>query len=187
MEYFISQLMQFLIQFIGIVLMMAIGWYFGTRAERRHLAQLDEQEKLLGHIIVSSERFFVPKTTQDGKLVVGSVVVAQDYFKHIVARVLNLLGKNLTVFERLLERSRREAVVRLKREADLAGYNQVFGVRLQSSIIGGGVETIAYGTAINTLDNPKVPPSLPRALNSGTNQISTNQIISQISTNQAVN
>ena len=156
-EYFISQL----IQLIGIILMMAIGWYFGTRAERRHLAQLDEQEKHLGHIIVSSERFFVPMTNKDGQLVVGSVVIAQDYFKHMVAMVLSLLGKNLTVFEQLLERSRREAVLRLKREAYLAGYNQIYGVRLQSTVIGGGVETIAYGTAINALDK-SVPPPLPK-------------------------
>lgn len=146
---------------IAIVL-FAVGWYFGTRNERKHLAQLDHDERLLGHIIVSSERFYVPMTQYDGLMVMGSVSIAQDRFKLVWAGILSLFGKNLTVYESLLERGRREAVVRMKRIASEHGYNQIYGVRIEtSSIDGGGVEVVAYGTAVHSIGNPNVPPRLP--------------------------
>lgn len=149
--------------FIGL---FVIGWIFGRYNERDHLKKLDAAEKELGHIIVSSERFFEPKIASDtqGDVVLGSVVIAQDYFKMIVAGILNFFGKNLTTYETLLERARREALIRMKLEAQFKGYNQVFGVRLEVTSInatGSMVEAIAYGTGVYTVDNPKIPPPLP--------------------------
>lgn len=150
------------LQIIIAVILFVMGWYFGTRNERKHLAELDDDERLVGHVIISSERFFVPKTHTDGHLVIGSVSIAQDRFKLVFADILSLFGKNLTVYESLLERGRREAVVRMKRIAHEQGYNQIYGVRIETSAIdGGGVEVLAYGTAIETVGNKNVPPKLP--------------------------
>lgn len=146
---------------IGVALVV-IGWYFGTRNERKHLTYLDQAERLYGHIIVSNERFFEPMTYDDGMLVVGSVVIAQDRFKLFWASILSLFGKNLTVYESLLDRGRREAVVRMKQMAHTQGYNQIYGVRIETTTINdGGVEMLAYGTAIETAGNANVPPKLP--------------------------
>lgn len=149
--------------FIGL---FAIGWFFGRYNEQDHLRQLAVSEKELGYIIVSSERFYRPTIAPDteGAVVMGSVVIAQDYFKMIVAGILNLFGKNLVTYETLLDRARREALVRMKLEAQFMGYNQVFGIRLEVTSInatGSMVEAIAYGTAVYTIDNPKIPPPLP--------------------------
>lgn len=149
------------------LLLFSAGWFFGRRHERAHLQDLAKQEKLLGHIIVSSERFYQPELADhsQGELVIGSVVIAQDYFKMIVAGIMNLFGMNLTTYETLLDRARREALVRMRQQAQHLGYNQIYGVRLEVSNInqlGSMVEAIAYGTAVNTVGNPKVPPPLSR-------------------------
>ena len=138
------------------VLLFVVGWYFGTRNERKHLESLECDERLVGHVIISSERLFVPNTQADGELVVGSVVIAQDRFKKVMADILSLFGKNLTVYESLLERARREAVLRMKMQAHESGFNQVYGVRLEMCNLGAhdpnstALEIIAYGTAVKS-------------------------------------
>lgn len=151
-------LTQILINYAPFILLFVAGWFFGSRHERQHLAQLRTSEQNLGHIIVSSERFYRPKlaTGSEGELVLGSVVIAQDYFKMIIARVLSLFGKNLTTYETLLDRARREAVVRMRTEAHAKGYTHIYGVRLEVTNInqlGSMVEAIAYGTAVISHDN----------------------------------
>ncbi|MBE9578350.1 MULTISPECIES: YbjQ family protein [Moraxella] len=148
-------------QIVIAIILFGVGWYFGTANERKHLATLDNDERLLGHIIISSERFFAPTVQADGMLVMGSVSIAQDRFKLVFADFLSLFGKNLTVYESLLDRGRREAIVRMKRQAYEHGYNQVYGIRIETSAVdGGGVEVLAYGTAVSSIGNPNVPPRL---------------------------
>ena len=144
-----------LINYAPFILLFAAGWFFGSRHERQHLAQLSVAEQELSHIMVSSERFYVPKlvANTEGELVLGSVVIAQDYFKMIIARLLSIFGKNLTTYETLLDRARREALVRMRTEAQAKGYNHIYGLRLEVSNInqlGSMVEAIAYGTAVNS-------------------------------------
>lgn len=149
------------------IILFLVGLIFGRMHEKSHLRDLDKNEKILGHIIVSSERFYRPKIAEgsQGELVQGSVVIAQDYFKMIIASILNVFGMNLVTYETLLDRARREALVRMRREAEFKGYNQIFGIRLDVTTLnvsGSMVEAIAYGTAVYTVDNPKIPPALPR-------------------------
>ena len=155
-----------IINYAPFLLLIAVGWFFGRRHESQHYKELDQSEKTLGHIIISSERFYKPELAHasEGELVIGSVVIAQDYFKMAIAKIFNLFGKNLTTYETLLERARREAIVRMKQQAQYQGYNQIYGVRLEVTNInqlGSMVEAIAYGTAVYTVNNPKVPPPLP--------------------------
>ena len=151
---------QMLFNYAPLVILFVVGWFFGARHERQHLARLAISEKELGHIIVSTERFYRPTLAVDsqGELVLGSVVIAQDYFKMVIARVLNIFGKNLTTYETLLDRARREAVVRMRTQAQAKGYNHIYGLRFEVSNInqlGSMVEAIAYGTAVisNELSN----------------------------------
>lgn len=149
---------QMLINYAPLLILFVVGWFFGTRHERQHLAQLRHAEQTLGHIVVSSERFYRPKLVADtqGELVLGSVVIAQDYFKMIVARVLSIFGKNLTTYETLLDRARREAIVRMRTQAHAKGYNHIYGLRLEVTNVnqlGSMVEAIAYGTAVHSIDD----------------------------------
>ena len=144
---------QMLMNYAPLVILFVVGWFFGARHERQHLAQLAISEKALKHIIVSTERFYQPALADgtQGELVLGSVVIAQDYFKMVIARVLSIFGKNLTTYETLLERARREALVRMRTQAHAKGYSHIYGLRFEISNInqlGSMVEAIAYGTAV---------------------------------------
>lgn len=154
---------QILINYAPLVILFVVGWFFGSRYERQHLARLAIAEAQLQHIIVSTERFYQPTLADNsqGELVLGSVVIAQDYFKMVIAKVLSFFGKNLTTYETLLDRARREAVVRMRTQAQAKGYNHIYGLRFEVSNInqlGSMVEAIAYGTAVIT---PKVSPHKP--------------------------
>ena len=55
-----------------------------------------------------------------------------------------------------MERARREAIVRMQRDADAMGATAIYNARLQFSTIGtgqgvGGVEMLAYGTAVKAV------------------------------------
>lgn len=139
---------EFLIKSLVWLVLVAIGWYFGTRAERGHLKSLIIDEQKYQHIQVSSERFYEPKGVNESILVVGSVVIAQDKFKQAVAAILSLFGKNLTVYETLLDRARREAVLRAKCQANDAGCHALYGLRFEMTEVQGGVEILAYGVAV---------------------------------------
>ncbi|WP_372843517.1 YbjQ family protein [Psychrobacter sp.] len=146
---------QMLMNYAPLLVLFIVGWFFGARHERQHLARLATAEAELSYIIISSERFYTPILVDntEGELVLGSVVIAQDYFKMVIAKVLSLFGKNLTTYETLLERARREALVRMRTQAQAKGYNHIYGVRLEVSNInqlGSMVEAIAYGTAVLT-------------------------------------
>ena len=68
---------------------------------------------------------------------------------------MSIFGKNLTTYETLLDRARREALVRMRTEAQAKGYNHIYGLRLEVSNInqlGSMVEAIAYGTAVISTD-----------------------------------
>ena len=151
---------QMLMNYAPLIILFVVGWFFGARHERQHLAQLLISEKALGYIIVSTERFYQPVLADNtqGELVLGSVVIAQDYFKMVIARVLSIFGKNLTTYETLLERARREAVVRMRTQAHAKGYSHIYGLRFEVSNInqlGSMVEAIAYGTAVMSTESRK--------------------------------
>lgn len=151
---------QMLINYAPLIVLFVVGWFFGARHERQHLARLLISEKELAHIVVSTERFYQPKMAMgsEGELVLGSVVIAQDYFKMVIARVMSLFGLNLTTYETLLDRARREAVVRMRTQAQAKGYNHIYGLRLEVSNInqlGSMVEAIAYGTAVVSTERLK--------------------------------
>jgi uncharacterized protein YbjQ (UPF0145 family) len=90
-------------------------------------------------------------------LVTGNVVISVDYFKRFLAGLRGIIGGRVKTYETLLDRSRREAVLRLKESAKRDGYKAVVNVRLETSRLasGGrdgkrtaGVEVLAFGTGL---------------------------------------
>ena len=77
-----------------------------------------------------------------------------DYFKRFIAGLRNLIGGRVTSYESLLDRARREAILRMKQEAKDLGANLIFNVKFETASISkgrnnqiGAVEVYAYGTA----------------------------------------
>jgi uncharacterized protein YbjQ (UPF0145 family) len=86
-------------------------------------------------------------------LVNGSVVLSIDFFKKFVAGLVNLFGGNMVSYETIVDRARREAILRMKESAGDA--SEIINIRIETSSISqstqqgvGAIEVLAYGTAI---------------------------------------
>ncbi|MET1080428.1 MAG: heavy metal-binding domain-containing protein [Pseudomonas sp.] len=152
--------MGLLIQFIVFLGLLLIGRYFGRRAEQRHYRHLTLNEAALRHISLSSERH--PSNDQPivrGQLVVGSVVIADDYFKRLLALIRSFFGGRLNSYDSLIERGRREACLRMQAQAQRLGASQIINVRFETVSLNEGsaqrqstfcAEFLAYGTALTS-------------------------------------
>ncbi|QJB49263.1 YbjQ family protein [Acinetobacter lwoffii] len=138
-----------ILQIIIFAILFCVGFGFGRYNEGKHFRYLDEQEQRLAYIRVNNSRFAV--SGYSGQMISSNVVISHDYFKYAIANVQNILGGRLTSYESVVERARREAIVRLKLEAEKIGATQIMGIRLSTTELGmqgGMVEVFAYGTAI---------------------------------------
>jgi len=142
-------------------LLLLAGLLVGTLLERRHFHSLKEREAKLAHILVLADKRPPPHFSGPFHLVSGSVVISSDYFKTLAATLKSLVGGRLGSFETLIERGRREALLRMKEEAAQRGAQAIFNVRLETSTLNqnGGqglmcAEILAYGTAFQAPSPP---------------------------------
>jgi uncharacterized protein YbjQ (UPF0145 family) len=144
------------IDIIVFVVLLALGYGFGRWAEKKHFASIIEREELLRDLLTFSGRLppqgLGPVETV---LVGGNVVISIDYFKRISAALRSLIGGRVMAYEPLLERARREAILRMKQQAFDSGASHVINVKLETASISkghgkqvGSVEVYAYGTAL---------------------------------------
>jgi uncharacterized protein YbjQ (UPF0145 family) len=147
-----------IIQIVVFLVLLAIGVFAGRANERKHYRELLEAEEDLSDVVVSNGRGIGEAATfSSGALVVGSVVIAEDYFKRVAAGLKSLIGGNIRSYETLLERGRREAIVRMKQQARRLGSTHVVNIRLETASLSEdfsgrrpmfSAEFIAYGTAL---------------------------------------
>ena len=130
-------------------------WWIGATLERRHYRSIREREAALLDLPALTMR-----TPEEGRgiaearLVTGCVVVSNDYFKKVLAGLRKIFGGRLRSYESLVDRARREAVLRMKESSN--GADAILNVRLETSTISrtsrdrgmGAIEVVAYGTAI---------------------------------------
>ncbi len=146
--------METLIQIAIFVILVALGYFFGRRAEQNHYKSINEREENLKFLPTTSQKksLHVDREIKRVLLVNGSVVISIDYFKRILAGLRNIFGGNVQAYETLVDRARREAILRLKESCKDA--DEVINLRLETSSISkntkqvGSVEVLAYGTAI---------------------------------------
>jgi uncharacterized protein YbjQ (UPF0145 family) len=149
--------MELLIQLTVFAVLLLVGLLFGRAAEKRHFKQLAQKELILRNVLVfSGKRVPEGQAFRRGTLVVGSVVIAEDYFKRVAAALKSLVGGRLTAYESLMDRGRREAIVRMKEEARKLGASMVLNVQFETARLSEdrgqqvlfSAEFIAYGTAL---------------------------------------
>ena len=151
--------MQFIADFwqvFGILLLLVLGYGFGRYAEYRHYRSILEREDALGDlIVVCSKRLPESAGVSGSRLVMGNVVVSVDYFKRFVAHLRMIFGGRVHTYESLLDRARREAILRMQDQASALGATMIFNTRFETSSISkgqqqsvGSVEVLAYGTAV---------------------------------------
>jgi uncharacterized protein YbjQ (UPF0145 family) len=125
------------------VTLVAVGFICGRLAERRHYRSLAAREQALAHIVVTDLRGYLPAAdpARGAEIVVGEACIATDYFKSFVAGLKKIIGGELTTYISLMDRARREAILRLKEQARLKGFDAVCNLRIDTCDIGGGAKT----------------------------------------------
>ena len=147
--------------FISIFLIV-LGRFVGKSIERRHYRSISARE--------AQFREQPALTTKDSdplggvvsaQLAMGSVVVSVDHFKRFLSGFRMIFGGEVRSYSSLIDRARREAVLRMKEsEPDADIY---VNTRLETSTITstssnegiGTIEVLAYATAVK-LGEPRL-------------------------------
>ena len=138
------------------IILMLLGYGFGTWAESRHYKSIEEREKKYQKLPTIGLKQPLPQKGRvvKVKLATGNVVISVDYFKRFLAALRNIFGGRVSSYETLVDRARREATLRMKESCP--GATQIINVRLETSSISqntekgsvGSIEVFAYGTAL---------------------------------------
>ena len=138
--------------------LLLLAYFIGSHLESNHYKSIREREAATKDMVaINFPRF--PFDVERADMVMGSVVVSHDHFKRFLAQLRIIVGGRIKSYEPLLDRARREAVLRMKEQALAHGHNTVVNIRLETSRLansrrGGkgtaGVEMLAYGTALTT-------------------------------------
>lgn len=149
--------MNFII-FLGLLI---LGYLAGSSAEKKHYRSLERREQVTMDLPVMTTSM-LPRGTEveESILVTGSAVISIDYFKRILSGLINIVGGKVISYESLVDRARREAILRLKDQAKECDY--IINLRIETSAIGnsadsknsvGSVEVLAFGTAVRVNKN----------------------------------
>jgi len=144
-------------QFLILIILICIGYIGGTIAEMRHYRSIVAREKEFLKLPTVTIHRILEKDAEikSVEMVQGSAVISVDYFKRILAALINFFGGEVKSYESLLDRARREATLRMKEKALNADI--ILNTRIETSTIGrnanrrnsiGSIEAIAYGTSI---------------------------------------
>tara|TARA_B110000196_G_scaffold36426_1_gene27249 strand:+ start:289 stop:741 length:453 start_codon:yes stop_codon:yes gene_type:complete len=145
-------------QLIIVIVLIGLGYVIGSIAEKKHYRSIISREAQWLHIPTVSVKNMIEDGVDiiDARMVQGSVVISIDHFKRILASLRNIFGGRVTAYESLIDRARREAILRMKEKSPNADI--VLNTRIETSTIGrsansrksiGSIEAMAYGTAIS--------------------------------------
>lgn len=148
--------MEAYLDIIIFFVLLTLGYVFGQSLEKSHYRSIIKRESQLRSIPVIASKIlpdeFLPCQTE---MVSGNVVISVDYFKKFVAGLRSIVGGRMASYESLIDRARREAILRMKEEAKRLNADYVFNIKMETSSISkgsnnsiGSVEVLAYGTAI---------------------------------------
>jgi uncharacterized protein YbjQ (UPF0145 family) len=138
------------------VLLIVVGRVVGSSIERKHYASIEDREaRFQGQPALSTKRSDAPGAVRSASLATGSVVLSVDHFKRFLSGFRMIFGGEVRSYSSLIERARREAVLRMKEsQPDAHAY---INTRLETSTISsttgnegiGTIEVLAYGTAVH--------------------------------------
>ena len=136
---------------LGFILLAMI---VGMILEKRHFRCIERREaEFVGMPSVNTKAYPADKQIVEARMVSGSVVVSIDHFKRFLASLRNIFGGEVRSYCSLLDRGRREAILRMKEQFPDADI--IVNMRVETSSIAqgkkkqiGSTEVLAYGTAI---------------------------------------
>jgi uncharacterized protein YbjQ (UPF0145 family) len=141
---------------VGVpLLIIVVALISGSVLERNHYRSIDRREHQLGHIALLNGRHYPDdRPVVKAEFVEGAVVISYDYFKRFLAGLRQIFGGEVKAYVSLLDRGRREALLRMKAQCPDA--DLIVNFRIETSSVSkgrskrsiGSVEVIAYGTAL---------------------------------------
>ncbi|HIT55629.1 TPA: heavy metal-binding domain-containing protein [Candidatus Galligastranaerophilus intestinigallinarum] len=140
-----------------LLIIVGVTYVTGTIIEKRHYKDIIKREiALIKKPIINAgaKTWNSKKKIKKIELVTGEVVISGDYFKNFAATLKSFFGGRLTSFESVLDRGRREAILRMRENAKDANF--IINARIESVMINDYYTNnsvpqcaiIAYGTAI---------------------------------------
>jgi len=147
--------------FLIFIIVILLGLFFGKHIEKKHYTSIIEREEKYKDIVVLSD-----KDTRDMKnigdndslLITEGTVVSIDAFKKLMAAFVNIFGWRVKAYESLVDRARREAILKVKEAAYENDYNALVNLRIETSSITknakqrvGAVEALAYASGIKII------------------------------------
>ena len=144
--------------FLGLItflILIILGYTSGRMIETRHYRSIQTREKEFLNLPAVTMKRALDDTRPviSAQLVAGSVVISVDYFKRFLAGLRNLFGGRMSSYETLIDRARREAILRMKEEAK--GAHIIVNMRIETASISkgakqsvGSIEALVYGTAV---------------------------------------
>lgn len=146
-----------MLDLLTIVFVLFITYCTGSYLEKRHFKNIQQREIALikkPMISFGAKKWTTSKKIRKIELVTGEIVISGDYFKNFVASLKTFFGGRLTPFESIMDRARREAILRMREKAINA--NIIVNVRIESIMISDSnnpqsipqCAIIAYGTAV---------------------------------------
>jgi len=126
----------------------------GTLFERRHYRSIRKREKAtLMRPAVTIKAVGDEERIESVELAIGAVVVSVDHFKRFLAGLRLIFGGELRAYSSVIDRGRREAILRMKESCPDADI--YLNCRLETATISNGkgnavgcVEVVAYSTAV---------------------------------------
>lgn len=140
------------------ILLLMTAYFIGTLIEARHFRSIRHREgEYRDYPVVTFDTMPDDWSAGTSTLVSGSVVISLDYFKRVIAGLRGIVGGRIKTYEPLLDRARREAMLRMIESSRDQGYDAIFNVRIETSRLANstgegkrtaGVEMLAFGTAV---------------------------------------
>jgi uncharacterized protein YbjQ (UPF0145 family) len=144
-----------LLFFISPVIVFLTTWWISAEMEKNHYRSIHAREQKFDRLpVVPTRSSDSRRRIVESRLVTGSVVISGGPLKRLTARFRMIIGGPIRGYEILLDRARREAILRMKEsfpEADM-----ILNLRLETSTIVrsqgregmAAVEVVASGTAV---------------------------------------
>ncbi len=133
---------------------LIIAYLVGKYAEKKHYRMIHEREKIfLNKPAVTIKTVDHPESIHHSELAIGAVVVSVDHFKRFLMSFRRIFGGEVRSYASLIDRGRREAILRMKESCPTA--DMFLNTRVETSTISNGkgkatgcVEVVAYSTAV---------------------------------------
>jgi len=147
-------------EFIIFIITIICGLFFGKRAEKKHYSSIIEREEKYKSIVILSDKDLkrVKNTSGEWILLSGTTVVSIDAFKKFMSSFVNLFWGKMKSYESLVDRARREAILKVKQQAYEKNLNCIVNLRVETSSITKNakqnvwaVEALVYATGIQVI------------------------------------